>query len=132
MGYNNIMNFLRKNIGKFVIILFLVVTPILLLYADYSPPAGCPAGKICNPIPSITSLTGLLKTILTAVIKIGIPLVVLAIIYSGFLFVTAVGNAEKLSKAKDALVWSLVGAGVLLGSWAIAELITATVSQLST
>ena len=71
-----------------------------------------------------------LKEILKAVIKIGIPLIVLAIIYSGFLFVTAMGNPEKLTKAKDALLWSLVGAAVLLGAWAIAELIVTTIPKL--
>ena len=136
MRYNNIMNLrlITANLFLTTFFSFLVFAPVLSLAqidVNPQPPNQAPITGIKNPIPNITSLTGLLKTILTAVIKIGIPLVVLAIIYSGFLFVTAVGNAEKLSKAKDALVWSLVGAGVLLGSWAIAELITATVSQLS-
>jgi hypothetical protein len=56
----------------------------------------------------------------------------LAIIYSGFLFVFARGNSEKLGKAKDALLYTLIGAAILLGSWAIAEMIQATVTGLST
>jgi len=56
--------------------------------------------------------------------------VALAVIYSGFLFVFARGNSEKLGKAKDALLYTLIGAAILLGSWAIAEMIQATVTGL--
>ena len=54
----------------------------------------------------------------------------LAIIYSGFLFVFARGNDEKLKTAKDALFYSIIGAAVLLGSWAIAEMIASTINTL--
>ncbi len=91
---------------------------------------GCQAGTICNPIPNVTSLNDLLKDILQGVIKIGIPIITLALIYSGFLFVTAQGNSEKLKSAKKALLYTVIGAAVLLGSWAIAQLIHSTVSSL--
>lgn len=84
---------------------------------------------IINPIKS-KSITGLIKTILEGIIKIGMPVVVLAIIYSGFLFVSARGNSEKLGKAKDSLLYTLIGVAILLGSWAIAQLITDTVKAL--
>lgn len=71
-----------------------------------------------------------MHTLLEGVIKIGIPIIALAIIYSGFLFVFARGNSEKLGKAKDALLYSLIGSALLLGSWAIAKLISATVLAL--
>jgi len=64
------------------------------------------------------------------VLKVGIPVIALAIIYSGFLFVFARGNEEKLKTAKDALFYSVIGAAVLLGSWAIAEMIASTIAAL--
>jgi hypothetical protein len=82
---------------------------------------------IVNPIPSVTSVPGLIQTILQGVLKIGIPIVALAIIYCGFLFVFARGNSEKLTKAKDALLYTLIGAAILLGAWAIATMISTTV-----
>jgi len=36
------------------------------------------------------------------------------IIYSGLLFMTAAGDEEKVSKAKKALTWSLIGLAVLI------------------
>ena len=71
-----------------------------------------------------------IKKILEAVLKIGIPLVALAIIYSGFLFVFARGNSEKLKTAKNALLYSVIGAVILLGAWALAKVIADTVREL--
>lgn len=121
------MNFIKKNWGKLIISLYLSFTP-LALFADSFP---CGEGKICNPIPGIGSIPDLIKTLLEGVLKIGIPIIALAIIYSGFLFVFARGNSEKLTKAKDALLYTLIGAAILLGSWAIAKMISATVTGLS-
>lgn len=85
--------------------------------------------KIENPIDE-NNITDLIQRILEGVIKIGMPIIVLAIIYSGFLFVSAQGNTEKLSEAKRSLLYTLIGAAILLGSWAIAQLITDTVKAL--
>ena len=86
--------------------------------------------KIKNPIAPIDSVDSFIKIILIGIIKIALPVVALAIIYSGFLFVTARGNSESLKKAKDALLYSVIGAAVLLGAWAIAQLISDTVLKL--
>ena len=104
---------------------FIFFAPILSLYA-----ADCPAGHICNPI-SVNDLNGLIKTGLEGIIKIGAPLIAFAIIYAGFLFVFAQGNSEKLDKAKETLLYTLIGAALLLGSWAIAQIISNTVSAIN-
>lgn len=86
---------------------------------------------LTNPLgDKINSIPAFIQTLLEGVIKIGIPIVALAIIYCGFLFVEARGNSEKLGKAKDALLYTLIGAAILLGSWAIATLISNTVLAL--
>lgn len=93
-------------------------------------PCGAPApGKISNPIRAC-DINDFIQKFLEGALKVAIPLVALAIIYSGFLFVSARGNTEKLGKAKDALLYSLIGAAILLGSWAIARLISETVLAL--
>lgn len=98
-----------------------------MLYASES----CEEGKICNPISGIENITDLIKILLEKVLMIGFPLVALAIIYCGFLFVAARGNSEKITKAKDALLYTIIGAAILLGSWAIAQVISETVTGLS-
>ena len=97
-----------------------------MVFADNDPIGA----TIENPI-KVDTLNGFLKVLLEGIIKIGIPLVALAIIYSGFMFVSARGKPEALKKAKDAFLYSLVGAAVLLGAWTLAQLISDTVLELS-
>ena len=124
------MNFINKNWQRLVLLFYIIFVPFFVLYAETGGPVVSGGGGINNPIPKITSVPGLIQTILTGVLKIGIPVVALAIIYSGFLFVFARGNPEKLSKAKDALLYTVIGAAILLGSWAIAQMISNTVLAL--
>lgn len=62
---------------------------------------------------------------------IGVPIVVLAIIYCGFLFVKAMGNPEEISKAKNALLYTVIGAALLLGCFVLANAIAGTVAEIS-
>lgn len=127
--YNKIMIFIKNNFCKLISVTLVFFTPVLL-YASETCPDPAHPNKICNPI-SQDTISGLIKTLLEGVLRIGIPIIALAIIYCGFLFVAARGNSEKLSKAKDALLYTLIGAAILLGSWAIAQLISETVTGLS-
>ncbi len=116
--------FLQKSFRSIVPILFFC----LLLSPNFSFGEDL---RIVNPIPGITSVGGLVMVLIRGLIKIGIPFLVIAIIWCGFLFVAAQGNPEKITKARDALLYTAIGAAVLLGSWGIAELITETVSGLT-
>ncbi len=81
---------------------------------------------------NIDSLQELVEKILRdIVIPIGTPIAVLIIIYTGFLFVTARGNVEKLQRARTAFFWAIIGTAILLGSWVIAEVIGGTVNELT-
>ncbi len=106
-------------------IVALLLTPNIIVQADG---VTC-EGKICNPLASkgINDLSGFIKIILEGALKLGIPVIALAIIYSGFLFVSARGNSEKLGEAKNSLMYTLIGAALLLGAWAIAKIISETV-----
>ncbi len=123
----NFLNKIKQNWSKILLNISILLFSVLPL-ASF---AACTPGTICDPLQNrYGSIPDLIKSILEGALKIGIPLVALAVIYSGFLFVAARGNSEKLGKAKDALLYTLIGAGVLLGSWAIAQMISATVLSL--
>jgi hypothetical protein len=85
---------------------------------------------LINPLKSGTSLESFLGSILDFVIRIGTVVVVLMVVYIGFLFVTAQGNDSKLTAAKQNLLWTLVGALILLGAKAIQLGIESTVKAL--
>lgn len=127
------MKFIKKNWHKLVLLSYVFFVPVFMLYADSGGPIVDPnAGKILNPLGTTgpNSIPVLIQKILEGVIKIGIPIIALAIIYCGFLFVSARGNSEKISKAKEALLWTIIGAAILLGSLAIATMIKSTVLSL--
>lgn len=105
---------------------FFLFAPLWFTQAQVKPPP-----KLDNPITQET-LSTFIKSILDIVITIGIPVVALAIIYSGFLFVKARGNPEELQKAKSAFMWTIIGAAILLGSWVFAQAIGETIEQIRT
>lgn len=128
------MKFFEKNLKKVFGLIYTIYISLVLVFPSIiyaETPSDCnPSEGLCNPLGATSTLPELIKTILQGALKIGIPIVALAIIYSGFLFVFARGNSEKLGKAKDTLLYTLIGAAILLGSWAIAEMVSITVTGL--
>jgi hypothetical protein len=69
------------------------------------------------------SIEELLLVILNTFIVIAVPIIVLYIIYAGFLYVTARGNAEQTKQATQALTYAVIGGVIVIGAVAIAEVI---------
>ncbi len=90
---------------------------------------GGGGGTLQNPL-KFDSLPELLNAILDAVVQLGAILLVFMLVWVGFLFVTAQGNPEKVSTARSALMWTVIGGLILLGAKAISEVIAATVQTL--
>jgi hypothetical protein len=127
-----------KRIFPILLAFVLVVTPVFVFGGDEggdtnltnSTGVSNPSDyQIPNPI-GVNSIQEFIRVILEGVIKIGFPIVALAIIYSGFLFVTAQGSEDKLKKAKRAITYSIIGAAILLGSWTLSILISETIKSL--
>ncbi|PIQ68526.1 MAG: hypothetical protein COV91_03670 [Candidatus Taylorbacteria bacterium CG11_big_fil_rev_8_21_14_0_20_46_11] len=85
--------------------------------------------KLCNPI-TYNNLTEFFLAILDVVVQFSLVLIVFFLVYAGFQFVTAQGNSEKLQKAKQMLVWIVVGAFVILGVRVIRMAICGTLQQI--
>jgi len=83
--------------------------------------------KLESPLGSTKTLTGFMEKILELIVKIGTPVIILAIIYSGFLFVKAQGKPEELKTARNAILWTIIGALVILGAQAIGIAIKGTI-----
>jgi hypothetical protein len=90
----------------------------------------CGTGSgLCNPI-GTTSVAQFLANLLRLVAQIAFPIIVLFLVYIGFLFVSSQGNPEKLKEARNYFFWALVGALLVLGAQALSMAIKATVDQL--
>ncbi|MCK5027169.1 MAG: hypothetical protein KAS07_02000 [Candidatus Pacebacteria bacterium] len=110
---------------------FYVIPTGLFLFAIKARAANPPVvGAIDNPLDPTTrgSLKAVLDELFTKISELGAILLAIMIVYSGFLFVTAVGNDEKLKKAKDSIRYVIIGGAVVLGATGIAELIEQTLT----
>lgn len=86
--------------------------------------------QLQNPI-KYSTFSQFAAAVTKTAVQVLLPFIVLAFIYSGFLFVKAQGNDTELTKAKEAIKWSIVGAFILLGAWGFAQIIGQTVSTLT-
>ncbi len=95
--------------------------------------AGQPGGiyTVPNPLKGPTTLLGVLAVVLDVVVQVGAVIAVLFIIWSGFLFITAQGNPEKIRIAKSTLYTTLVGTALVLGSSVIASILVNTVNKVT-
>lgn len=88
--------------------------------------------NIINPIgPSNMTLVDFIEKVIKFALTIGIPIIAIAIIYSGLLFVTARGNDSQLETAKNAFTYAVIGGAILLGSFIFAKLIKETIESIA-
>ncbi len=109
---------------------FLLVLPFMAL-AD-TPQTSNPPINI--NIPNPTNVGSDLMSVLVALLnKVVMPIaaiaVVLFIIWAGFSFLMAQGKPEEIRKAKNQLLWALIGAGILLGAAGISAVVETTVRE---
>jgi TRAP-type C4-dicarboxylate transport system permease small subunit len=104
---------------KFALVAFLSVPHHL--YADPQ------QVNLENPLVT-DSIQEFLLAVLRIFVIVAVPIVIFFIIYAGFKFVTAQGNAEALQTAKRALLYALLGGLIVLGAFAIVAMVTDLVS----
>jgi hypothetical protein len=79
-----------------------------------------------NPL-KFNSLEELIVAILQIFTTLMIPVIVFFIIYAGFKYVTAQGNAGQIEEASQMLTYAIIGGVLILAAVAIAEIIKNTV-----
>lgn len=97
----------------------LVVFPTLVFAAVFENPAQA------------NSIVEFISLVLKSAVTLALPVVAVYIIYSGFLFLFAQGNQEKLSAAKTNFLWVILGSILILGAWMFAEILANTASKLT-
>ena len=106
-------------------------------------PGGNPSAQPAQPVTLINPLKGVdctggtgncllafLNNILSFVIEIGTIIVILMLVFVGYKFVAAQGSDSKITEARTMLLWTVIGALVLLGAKAISLGILSTVQAL--
>lgn len=89
-------------------------------------------GMIQNPLGnSNNSLSKLFESITDVAIQLGTVVAGLAIMYAGYMYVTAAGNEEKVNSAQKTLTWAMIGTAILLGAKVIFTAIKGTITSIS-
>ena len=118
--------FIKKILPVVILFTFSLVTKVSAATVVPNPSGS---QGLENPL-KVSTLAAFVQKVLEIVTTIGVPIVAIFIIYSGFLFVKARGNPEELETAKKTFLWTVVGAAILLASWILAKAICVTVVQL--
>ncbi|HDQ16764.1 MAG TPA: hypothetical protein ENN31_01415 [Candidatus Vogelbacteria bacterium] len=119
----------------FALIVFLInFLSFRFSLADEEPPrigedAGGGGVALQNPLKA-ESFAGFIQEILSIVVRVGLPMIVIFMMYVGFLFIKARGNEQELTKAKTAFVYAVIGAALILGAWVISVGIANTIRDL--
>lgn len=99
--------------------------------AQATTPSGTSLANM-NPLSNVETVQQLITKILNLVVQIGLPIIVLMIIYAGFQYVTARGNPEKIKEAHGTILWTVIGAAIVLGAAVISHAISGTIDTLKT
>ncbi len=82
------------------------------------------------PLVGITTIGQFLDKIIEILVLIGTPIAVLAMIYAGFLFVTARGNETQLTNAKKTFLYTVIGVAILFGAKVLASVVIKTITNI--
>lgn len=121
---------MKYKITKYAVFTLGMLVLPLILFAEPNTPIGQGGPAFKSPI-EFKSVSEVLNGFFKVLIQIGAVIVTLAIVYAGFLFVAARGNPEGLTKAKETLKWTIIGALILLGAQVIAKAIENTIKTIS-
>jgi hypothetical protein len=106
------------------IIAFASILPFVAFGQDYTGP------RLANPVARIMEPQNLIDLLVTIFQFLGGPVVVIGVIYAGFLLVTAQGDEKKIEHGRAVLLWTIVGAAIILGASVIKSVVEGTIEGL--
>ena len=99
-------------------------------YWDEGTSAGDATVSLNNPLTGrvgASDINALIGTAINAVLGLVGSIALVMVIYGGFVWMTAMGNKEAVTKGKDIIVWSVAGLAVIFLAYAVVNFILADV-----
>lgn len=107
----------------YYVLAYLLVTSWLGMRSVFANGHGVDPVQFDNPTIA-DDIPDFLYAVLRIFVIIAVPIVIFFIIYAGFLYVTARGNAEQLKTAHTALLYAIVGGLIVVGATVIVGIVT--------
>lgn len=95
---------------------------LLAQFLLFIPLATVCAQSLQNPL-NVGTIGDLLAAILNIVMVLAVPVIILFIVYAGFLYVTARGNSEQVQQATRAFTYAIIGGLIVLSAMVLIEII---------
>ncbi len=67
-----------------------------------------------NPLGGVSTIGDLLNKIIDALILFASPVVVVIVMYAGYLFLSARDEPEKITQARNTILYAMLGYGIIL------------------
>ena len=82
-----------------------------------------PLSGICSDKPGQQCVQLIIGNVIKAALGIVGSIALLMMTYGGFLWLTAMGNSERVEKGKNTLIWAVLGLAVIFGAYAVTSYI---------
>lgn len=103
--------------------LTLTLVGVILVFSGAQAQVNVP-----NPIEA-ESVPALVNSIVKAILGIVGALALLMFVYGGVLWLTSLGNKERIKKGQDVLTWATIGLLIIFSSYAILTVVFQALSQ---
>ncbi len=110
----------------FILLAASIFSPQTTLAADcsnISAADGSGATELCNPLGDGATPQTLIGKIINAAMGIVGSIALLMFIYGGFVWMTAAGNEQSVTKGRDILIWATVGLIIIFSSYALVKFV---------
>ena len=122
-----IKSFLRQ--AALFLPLFVLLATVVV-HAQQTPCTSSSGNCLNSPLSSsLSSIPAFLAAVLSGIAKIGLPIISVYFVIVGYMFIAAQGKPEPLNVAKRNLLYSIIGAVLVLSAFELANLIGGTVTQ---
>ena len=127
----NIIHSIRQR-PLFRVLFNVIIALVLFSFFVSVPYVFAEVGRLDNPLKDeYGTLDKLIGALLKIIIKIGIPIAALFLVYAGFMFVTSRGEPKKLDTAKSIFWWTVVGTAIVVGAEVIRTVLTNTIGSIT-
>ncbi|MCX6739863.1 MAG: pilin [Candidatus Parcubacteria bacterium] len=122
-----------------LVLMTLLLAPVGIAFADSTPPAETSNDQSSsstvvdlstispvNPDLTIPQIVGLIIQVALGIVG---SIALIIFVYGGFLMLISQGDATKITKGKNALIWASIGLVVIFGSYVMVSYIIGALSQ---
>jgi len=114
---------------KKIIVLFIFIFSLFsfssFVYAGIgvAPPPQSEAIVLPNPLGHHNSINEIIARVISIVLGMVGSIAMILFVYGGFLWMTAAGNQERVTKGKQIFMWAIIGLAAIFTAGALVQLV---------